>query len=187
MATTQIDDRLALIELLPRFLMRVLRGWSGMMPVLNSAGLDRPTSFLLRALVEERDAGEGITEAAMRADLFNPYSTIRPIVDTLPSLVEKGYVAHDGDGYVVTDIGRAVAARVKAARDIYLTSLMPIPTADLVRLVDHLMAIAGALRDAPEPTNKGHQARAWRAMSSADAAPMVRLVRRGLCSLDGAG
>src|SRR4051794_20132474 len=87
MATTQTDDRRALVDLLPQFLMRALRGWTGMTPVLESVELDRPSSFLLRALVEERDAGEGITEAEMGADLFNPYSTIRPIVDALPMFV----------------------------------------------------------------------------------------------------
>jgi hypothetical protein len=169
------DDRRALVDLFPQFLMRVLRSWNGMMPVLESAGLDRLASFLLRALVEERDAGEGMTDAEMRADLFNPYSTIRPIVDALPTLVAKGYVARDGDRYTVTDAGRVVVARVKAARDLYLASLTPIPSADLTRLAGRLTEIALQLRDAPEPMNKAHQARAWRAMPSADAAPMVRL------------
>jgi len=175
MATTQTDDHRALVDLLPQFLMRALRGWNGMTPVLESAGLDRPASFLLRALVEERDVGEGMTEAEMRVDLFNPYSTIRPIVDALPSLVEKGYIARDGDRYAVTDAGREVVAQMKAARDAYLASLTPIPAADLTRLVGRLAAIAVRLRDASEPANKAHQARAWRAMPSADAAPMVHL------------
>src|SRR4051812_8685123 len=120
MATTQTEDHRGLVDLLPQFLMRVLRGWGGMPSVLESVGLDRLVSFLLRSLVEERDTGEGMTEAEMRADLFNPYSTIRPIVDTLPLLVEKGYVAPAGDEYAVTDAGRGAAARVMAARDAYL-------------------------------------------------------------------
>lgn len=175
MATTLTDDRRALVDLLPQFLGRALRGWDGMTPVLESAGLDRPASFLLRALVEERDVGGGMTEAEMRADLFNPYSTVRPIVDALPTLVASGYVARDGSRYAVTDAGRAVAARVKAARDVYLSTLAPIPAADLTRLVDRLFAVAVRLCGAAEPQAKPHRDRAWRVMPPADAAPMVRL------------
>lgn len=169
------DDRRALVDLLPQFLTRVLRDWSGMVPVLESARLDRPASFLLRALVEERDAGGMMTEAEMRADLFNPYSTIHPIVDTLPTLVEMGYVGQGGDRYAVTDAGRGVVTQVKVARDAYLATLAPIPATDLARLVGRLVEIAVGLRDAPEPRAKPHQTRAWRVMPPAGAAPMVRL------------
>jgi len=172
---TMADNRRALVDLLPQFLTKATRGWGGLSPLLESSGLERPAFFLLRALVQERDAGDGMTRAEMWTDLFNPYSTIRSALDALPALVEKGYVARDGDRYTVTPAGRAIAARIEAARDVYLASLTPVPAADLTRLVERLMAVARGLRDAPEPTIKAHQARAWRAMPPMHAAPMVRL------------
>jgi len=172
---TMTDDRCALIDLLPQFLTEVTRGWGGLAPLLESTGLERPAFFLLRTLVQERDAGDGMTRAEMQTDLFNPYSTIRPALNALPALVEKGYVREEGDQYIVSREGREVAARIEAARDVYLASLTPVPAADLTRLVERLTAFARGLHDALEPTIKAHQARAWRAMPPLYAAPMVRL------------
>ncbi len=155
--------------------MGATRGWDGLIPLLDASGLDRPAFFLLRALTEERNPGDGITEAEMHADLFNPYSTLRPILDALPMLLTTGYVARDGDRYTVTREGRDVATRIAEARDAYLASLAPIPAADLARLVAMLAEIAARLREAPEPKQKAHQARAWRVMPPMGAAPMVRL------------
>jgi len=169
------DDRRALVDLLPRFLMRATRGWDGLAPLLASAGLDRPAFFLLRALVQERDDGDAMTRAEMDADLFNPYHTLLPLLDTLPRLVEQGYVRRSGERYIVTPGGRSIVARIDEARDAYLASLAPIPAADLARLTATLMEIARRLRDAPEPPGKPHQARAWRVIPSDDAAPLVRL------------
>ncbi len=175
MTATTPDDRRALVDLLPRFLTGALRGWDGLASLLASAGLERPAYFLLRALVQERDAGEGITRDEMQADLFNPYSTIRPILTALPTLVEEGYVAREGNRYTVTRDGRVLFACAEGAKNRYLASLAPIPAADLAPLADGLMAIARCLRDAPEPARKPHQARAWRVMPPADAAPMALL------------
>lgn len=172
---TTADDRRALIDLLPRFLTRAPGSWDGLGPLLEAAGLARPAFFLLRALVQERDAGAGITRAAMQADLYNPYRTILPILDALPALVERGYVARDGDRYTVTREGRDLFARVETARDAYFASLAPVDPDDLAALVESLMAIAQRLWDAPEPAAKAHQMRAWRIMPPADAAPMARL------------
>jgi len=175
MAAPIRDDRRALVELLPRLLMRAPRGWGGLALLLGSVCLDRPAFFLLRALVQERDAGDTMTQMEMEADLFNPYATVRPILDALPTLVKKGYVARDGERYAVTTTGGAIATRIEAVRDRYLASLAPVPAADLTRLAATCTAIAHSLRGAPEPVVKAHQARAWRAMPPADAAPMVRL------------
>lgn len=169
------DDRRALVDLLPQFLTRASRGWDGLAPLLESAGVERSAFFLLRALVQERDAGAGITKDAMHADLYNPYSTIRPILDMLPALVATGYVAQAGGQYTATSDGRALFARVEAARDSYLALLAPITGDEAGRLADVLGTIAQCVRDAPEPERKAHQARAWRVMPTADAAPMVRL------------
>lgn len=169
------DDRRALVDLLPCVLMRATRGWDGLAPLLASAGLDRPAFFLLRALVQERGDGDAMTRAEMDANLFNPYRTFLPLLDTLPTLVEQGYVRRHGEGYIVTPGGRSIVARVDEARDAYLASLAPVPTAALARLAATLMEIARRLRDAPEPPGKPHQARAWRVMPSDGAAPLVRL------------
>ena len=172
---TANTDRRALVECLPQFLTGALRGWDGLAPPLAAAGLARPAYFLLRALVQERDAGDGMTREEMRADLFNPYSTIRPILDGLPTLVERGYVADATGRYIVTRDGREFITHVERAKNRYLASLVPIPAADIARLAGELMTVARRLRDAPEPARKPHQARAWRVMPPADAAPMVRL------------
>jgi hypothetical protein len=172
---TQNTDRRAIVDLLPQFLMGALRGWDGLAPLLAAAGLARPAYFLLRALVQERDAGDDMTRDEMHADLFNPYSTIRPILAALPALIERGYVADTNGRYSVTRGGREFITHVEGAKNRYLASLVPIPAADILPLVEHLSDIAARLRDAPEPEQKPHQARAWRAMPPADGAPMVRL------------
>ncbi len=169
------DDRHTLVDLLPRYLTVALRGWSGLTTLLDSRGLDRPASFLLRALIQERDAGAGMTEGEMQTDLFNPYSTIRPILDALPALVERGDVAQEGSRYTVTAQGWAVTEEIEAAKHEYLVTLAPIGAADLARLAERLMTIAAALWEASAPSEKPHQARAWRAMPPAETAPMVRL------------
>lgn len=169
------NERRLLVDLLPRFLTGATRGWGGLAPLLESTGLDRPAFFPLRAFVQEQDAGDGMTRAEMQTDLFNPYSTIRSALDALPALVEKGYVRREGERYIVSQEGREVTAHIETARNAYLASLAPIPAADLTRLVERLTAIARGLRDAPEPTIKAHQARAWRGMPPMHAAPMVRL------------
>ncbi len=172
---TQNTDRRTLVECLPQFLTGALRGWDGLAPLLAAAGLARPAYFLLRALVQERDAGDGITREEMRTDLFNPYSTMRPILDVLPALVERGYVANANGQYSVTRDGREFIVHAEGAKNRYLASLMLVPGADIARLAGELLTIARRLRDAPEPERKPHQARAWRVMPPADAAPMVRL------------
>ena len=85
--------------------------------------MERPAFFLLRALVQERDAGDGMTREEMHANLFNPYSTFRPLLGALPTLVAAGYVAHAGGRYTVTESGRALFARTEQARNAYLASL----------------------------------------------------------------
>jgi hypothetical protein len=169
------DNRRAIIDLLPQFLTRALRGWEGLPPLLAAAGVARPAYFLLRALVQERDAGDGMMREEMRADLFNPYSTIRPILDVLPALVERGYVANTNGRHSVTRDGWEFITHVEDAKNRYLATLMPIPAADIARLAGEWLTIARRLRDAPGPEQKPHQARAWRVMPPADAAPMVRL------------
>lgn len=175
---TPTDARRELVDLLPRFLQAWLRGWGGLHPLLAEIGIAPPQFFLLRALIMEADPGTGLTEDAMRADLGNPYATLRPELAHLPTLVEAGYVALDGDLYTVTDAGRMVFKRVEAARHAYLASLTfpGVPMADVARLADTLHWLGEQHWAAPESRNKAHQARIRRAAAPPDAAPLVRLL-----------
>lgn len=175
------DERRALVDLLPQFLRGWSRGWGELPPLVAAAGIAPPAYFLLRALIQERDAGDGMTEDEMRRDLFNPYSTVQPFLDHLPALVAAGMVREDDGRFIVTDAGRALFARVEAARDDYLATLDPIPAADCARLAARLQTVADALWAAPEPASKAHHARPRRMPPPADAAPMVRLLHAVSC------
>lgn len=181
MSTAVEDDRRALVDLLPQFLRGWSRGWGGLPSAVAEIGLAPPAYFLLRALIQERDPGTGMTRAEMARDLFNPYSTVWPILDHLPALVAAGYVAQDGEQYTVTEAGRQAFARVEAVKDAYLAALEPIPARDLARLADDLQGIADRLWAAPEPGAKSHHARPRRTPPPADAAPMVRLLHAVYC------
>lgn len=169
------DDRRALVDLLPQFLMRRRRGWTALNTVLSAFGLERPAFFLLQAIVQELDRGMGMSEAELRAHLFNPYSTYNPIFDYLPALVDKGYLRVEDERYAVTVRGHDVIMEIEhAARD-YVASLQPLPPDDLVQLADALSTIAERLSSAAEPADKTHGARLQRLPIPTDSPPMVRL------------
>lgn len=175
---TPTDARRAFVALLPQFLRTWSRGWGGLRPLLAEIGLSPPQFSLLRALVMETDPGAGMTEDDLRANLGNPYATLRPELAHLPALAEAGYVTRSGDEYAVTDAGRTVFGRVEAARTAYLASLaLPgVPPADVTRLADTLRWLGGQMWEAPEPYTKTHQARIRRVAAPPDAAPMIRLL-----------
>lgn len=170
------QDRRALVDLLPQVLRSWSRGWDGLQPSVATIGLTPPAFFLLRALIQERDAGIGMTRAEMQRDFDNPYGTFQLLLDHLPALVAAGYVTQDGEQYMVSDAGRTAFAHAAAAREAYLATLAPIPANDLRRLIAQLQEIANRLWATPEPSAKPHQARSRRTPPSADAAPMVWLV-----------
>ena len=87
------DGRRALVDLFPRFLRTRFRGWASRASLLAEVGLAGPELPLLRAIVEETDPGMAMSEAELRANLFNPYSTTNPIFASLPALVAKGFLA----------------------------------------------------------------------------------------------
>lgn len=171
-------SRRDLIALFPRFLTLRRRGWIGLASFLEERGISRPESFLLLALAEEADPGVWLTRATMRRDLFNPYSTIDPLIfAALPDLVAHGLLAEREDAsYAVTASGRALIADLEQAARAYLATLEFAPLVDLAPLADVLLRLASAMWAAPEPADKPHQARFQRRLPvREDDAPLVRL------------
>jgi hypothetical protein len=169
------DPRRVLVDLLPHYLMRRMRGWTEVQSIMEEAGLVGPGRMVLRAIVMETDPGAGLSEAELRANLFNPYATIHSHLDALPALIERGYVTVDGESYTVTSEGRALVERLERAGRAYLAALDLLPPADLTRLADTLGNIAARLWTAAEPAAKPHQARVRRLPSAAGGPPMARL------------
>ena len=172
------DRRRALVALLPQYLMRRMRSWAELPSLLEQAGLAGlvgPSRMVLRAVVMETDPGASISEAELRANLFNPYTTVHSHLEALAALVERGYLATEGDRYTVTPQGRALAERLERDGRAYLATHDLLPTGDLTRLADTLAGIATRLWAAAEPVAKPHQARVQRLPSAAGGPPMARL------------
>jgi hypothetical protein len=175
MTASAQDRRRALVDLIPQYLARRMRGWTDLRSILEQIGLVGQGRMVLRAIVMEADAGVGMTEAELRANLFNPYSTIHSYLESLPALVERGYLAVDGDRFAVTPQGRALIEWIERAGRAYLATLDLLPPADLVRLADTLVEIATRLWVAAEPAAKPHQARVRRLPSATGSPAMARL------------
>jgi hypothetical protein len=180
MSTTD-EHRRAIMDLLPQVLRGWSRGWGGLPTAAAAVGLTPPAYFLLRALIQERDAGTAMTRGEMERDLFNPYSTIWPILDHLPALVAAGYITQQDDGATVTAAGRQAFGEIERKKDAYIGTLAPIPLDELVRLANTLQAIADRIWAWPEPQVKAHHARPRRTPPPAGAAPMVRLLHAVYC------
>jgi hypothetical protein len=172
------NPRRALVDLLPQYLMRRMRGWAELPSLLEQAGLAGlvgPSRMVLRAVVMETDPGASMSEAELRANLFNPYVTVHSHLEALPVLVECGYLVLDGERYTVTPQGRALVERLERAGRAYLATLDLLPPADLGRLADTFAGIAARLWAAAEPAAKPHQARVRRLPSASGGPPMARL------------
>jgi hypothetical protein len=111
----------------------------------------------------------------LRTNLFNPYATVHSHLEALPALIERGYLAVDGERYIVTSEGRALAERIERAGRAYLARLDLLPPADLARLANTFADIAARLWAAAEPAAKPHQARVRRLPSAAGGPAMARL------------
>lgn len=166
-----------IVSLFPRFLGCRPFGWKGFQYMLQASGLERPAIFLQRALVMETDAGEMLSRQEMESRLFNPYSTFHPIFDSLPSLLEKGYLVHSGGRYLVTPGGRALIGQIEQASQDYTATLTPLPLPELTRLAALLEAIAQRMWQAGEPAVKAHQAHCHRLPLITTSSPMVVNVR----------
>jgi hypothetical protein len=169
------NPRRALVDLFPRYLMRRMRGWAELRLVLEQAGLSVPGRVVLRAIVMETDSGASISEAELRANLFNPYATVHSHLEALLELVEGDYLSAVGDRYTVTAQGRALVEQLERAGRAYLARLDLLPPVDLARLADTFAEIAARLWAAPEPAAKPHQARVRRLPSTAGGPPMARI------------
>jgi hypothetical protein len=160
--TTISDPRRALVDQFPRYLTRRMRGWSGARELMETAGIAPPQGALLRAIVMEAEPGTSMSVDELRANLFNPYSTVHVFVGTLPVLVGQGLLAQSGERYSVTPQGHALIERFERAARAYLASLDVLPAADCARLADRLAELAGSMWAADEPAAKPHQARVRR-------------------------
>jgi hypothetical protein len=170
-----IDHLKRLVPLFPRFLKCQPFGWKGLQKFLQSSGQELSALLLLRALVQETDAGEMLSRQEMESRLFNPYATFHPFFDKLPSLLEAGYVLRSDDRYVVTPGGRALIERIEQDVQDHTATLTPLPLPELTRLATDLEEVAQGMWQASEPTVKAHQARCHRLTLSATSAPMVHL------------
>lgn len=164
-----------LVSLFPQFLTARRRGWAGLQDFLQSSGLERPHFFLLKALVEETDPGEKLSRQEIESRLFNPYATFNQIFDALPLLVEKGYLLHTDNSYLVKPRGRALMEQTEQAARNYVATLTPLPLPELTSLAALLEEIAQRMWQANEPAIKAHQARAHRLPPILTTAPMVHL------------
>lgn len=172
MSTT--DPRRELVALLPQYLPRRRRGWPG--APLEQSGLERPAFFLLQAIVRELDVDASASEDELLRNLFNPYSTVRPVLERLPDLAACGYLDRDGERYRVTQAGRALIERAEADVRAYVATLRPAPEQEIARLAERFEEIAARLWTAPEPIEKPHLLRTRRlAPAPVDSAPTVRL------------
>jgi DNA-binding MarR family transcriptional regulator len=175
MAQSVPEPHRALVDLLPQYLTRRMKRWDGRQPLLDEAGLAGPEAVLLRAMVMETGPGAAMSEAELRANLFNPYNTVHSFVDALPALVERGYLDRTGDSYTVTAAGRALIARIERAAQAYLATLAPLPAEDMAYLAGTLAELSGRMWAAPEPAAKPHQARVRRLPPAEGDMPMPRL------------
>jgi hypothetical protein len=169
------ETRRALVDLLPQYLTRRMRGWAELQSILDEADLVGPGRVVLRAIVMETDPGASMSEDELRANLFNPYATLHSYLEALPALVKRGYLALDGDRYTVTPQGRALVERIERAGRAYLATLDLLPPDDLARLAETFAGIAARLWAAAEPAAKSHQARVRRLPSTEGEPAMVRL------------
>jgi hypothetical protein len=157
MSRSANDPRRALVTLLPQFLPRRRAGWPG--APIQQSGLERPAFFLLIAIVRELDPGASASYDDLQANLFNPYSTIRPALDLLPALVAGGYLSQDGERYSVTPAGRELIIAAEHDVRAYVATRQYAPEDEIARLADRFEQIAGRLWAAPEPAAKPHQMR----------------------------
>jgi DNA-binding MarR family transcriptional regulator len=169
------DPRRPLVELLPTFLLKRRRGWTGLEDLLIESGLQRPQFFLLRAIVQETDQGVALSEDELGAKLYNPFATIHPWRSELPLLVERGYLADTDGRYTATAQGRNLIEHAEREVHGYLATIAPLPETDLRRLADRFAEIAERSIAADQPDDRPHLARAFRLPIQADSAPLVRL------------
>lgn len=151
-------DRRATVDLLPRYLRTRRAGWPPLPEMQGRVAI--PEYVLLRGIACELDTAP-IAYNELRDKLFNPYSTIVPLLDRLPRLLELGLLAYE-DGYSLTAAGHELLTRAERSANDYAAARMRVPPDELERLASTLADIAEQLWLAPEPTDKAHQRRIGR-------------------------
>jgi len=152
----EFQTRRKIVDLLPGYLLQRRTGWMPTSEVLGGTTL--PEYLLLRRVAIERDEGP-IPYAELQANLPNPYSTIDPILDGLPRLVELRLLDQLGDAYALTATGNELLMRNECAANDYAARRLRLLPGDLIRLASTLNDIAERLHQATEPTDKAHQDR----------------------------
>ncbi len=146
----------AIVELLPRYLQARRVGSS--LPSDATGPVEIPDYVLLRAIAAELD-DEPISYDQLRANVFNPYNIVRPVLDRVPRLVECGLLQVQDGHYALAPAGRELLIRGERAANDYAAGRMRLPPDELERLSLTLSDIAERLLRAPEPADKAHQAR----------------------------
>jgi hypothetical protein len=182
---TRVEALQEIVGLVLLFLQVRRRGWRGLQPLLAASKLTGPAFFLLRAVDGETVRGRAVDGETVRGQaltlqqmqewLFNPYATRFPVFDFLPVLVDLGYMQKQGEGYLVTGTGRALANEVELAARDYLATLQLPPGIRQSALAEALVELVRRSWAAPEPSVKAHQARTQRRLGVDGAAPLVRI------------
>ena len=146
----------AIVELLPRYLQA--RRVGSTLPSDATGPVEIPDYVLLRGIAAELD-DEPISYAQLRANVFNPYNIVRPVLDRVPRLVEWGLLQVQDGHYALAPAGRELLIRGERAANDYAAGRMRLPPDELERLSLTLSDIAERLLRAPEPADKAHQAR----------------------------
>ena len=150
------DHRRAIVDLLPKYAHTRRAGWS---PASVMPGQITLREYMLLRRVAIERADEPIPLHELRANALDPYSTIDPLLDGLPGLIQRGFLDHVADTYTVTSTGRDLLARGERAANDYATSRIRLAPRDLERLATPLATISTRQHQAPEPAVKAHQDR----------------------------
>ncbi len=143
-------------------------GFTFPLRVMEELGIDRPTfGFVVSGV------GFAAEEGARMEDLFNPYPTKFDQWDAAAASARGAGLAEDvGGRWRITAKGRELFARVRREADAYLSTLEPIPSADIVHLAALLARALAAIESSGLPFDHMHRNSRLRGNGSI---PMVAL------------
>ena len=175
MTSRRIQSPHALLPLLPQFLARRRRGYTGIPALLNETGLSRPALFMLVRVAEHGPAGATADQLRPGA----PYSTRERHRGWLAEAIARGFLVQTADQLRLTARGEALVTRLETEATAYLASLQPLPDDELTRLADRFTTIAENLDDQAggQDAHIHHATRIAALAPAAAAAPLVRLER----------
>lgn len=156
MVERDMNHRRAIVDLLPKYAHMRRAGWTPTAVLPDPVTL--PDYLLLRRVATER-ADEPVSLHELRANALDPYRTIDPFLDGLPQLVQRGFLDHTEDTYLLTPMGRDLLTQGERAANDYAADRFTLAPDDLERLATTLTDISMRQHQAPEPTVKAHQDR----------------------------